>query len=307
MSGEGLFLITAATGKTGMHATSALIKRGLRVRALVRRFDGRSDQLAALGAEIAQGDLLDFDDVSSALAGVAGAYFCYPIDPGRLLEATAIFAQAATETGVRSVVNMSQISARREATSHAARQHWLAERLLDRFTFRTTHIRPTFFAEWLIAQWWRRDGEAVLRLPFGAGRHAPIAAADQGRFIAAVLANPEPHDRQTYPLCGPVELDHYEIASKLSHVLEIPVHYQPVEISEFAKALELQSRTPFLVQHISSVAQDYRDGIFSGANNLVEVVTGTPAMTVEEFARANRAAFDGPGLAARPAEMHVQS
>ncbi len=307
MPSEGLFLVTAATGKTGMHATAALIARGLRVRALAHQLDGRTDQLAALGAEIVQGDLLDLDDVSSALASVTGAYFCYPIDPGRLLEATAIFAQAATEAGVRVVVNMSQISARREAASHAARQHWLAERLLDRCTFTTTHIRPTFFAEWLTAQWSRHDGEAALRLPFGAGRHAPIAAADQGRFIAAVLANPESHNRQIYPLCGPVELDHYEIASKLSHVLEIPVHYEPVEITEFAKALELQGRTPFLVQHISSVAQDYRDGIFSGANNLVEVVTGTAAMTVEEFARANRAAFDGPGLAARPAEVHVQS
>lgn len=306
MFSEGLFLVTAATGKTGMAAAAALIERGLHVRALVHRLDERSDQLAALGAEIVRGDLLDLDDVSSALAGVSGAYFCFPIDPGRLLEATVTFAQAATEAGVRSVVNMSQISARRQATSHAARQHWLAERLLDRTTFITTHIRPTFFAEWLILQWSRRNDEAVLRLPFGAGRHAPIAAADQGRFVAAVLAEPEPHNRQIYPLCGPVELNHYEIASKLSHVLEIPVHYEPVEIPEFAEALESQGRTPFLVQHISSVAQDYRDGIFSGANNLVKVVTGTAAMTVEEFARANRAAFDGPGLAGRLAEVQAR-
>ena len=53
-----------------------------------------------------------------------------------------------------------------------------------------------------------------------------------------------------------------------------------------------------MVQHLSSVAQDYRNGIFSGANNLIEVVTGTPAMTVEEFARANRVAFERPGLVA---------
>jgi NAD(P)H dehydrogenase (quinone) len=299
MSSEPLFLVTAATGKTGMPAVAALRDRGLRVRALVHRADERADRLAALGADVVQGDLLDFDAVSAAVVGVTGAYFCYPIDPGRLLEATSIFAQAATEAGVRSVVNMSQISARREAKSQAARHHWLAERLLDRTTFITTHIRPTFFAEWLLMQWSRQNDEAVLRLPFAAGRHAPIAAADQGRFIAEVLANPSPHDRQIYPLCGPVELNHYEIAERLSQVLQIPVRYQPIEIPEFAKALTSQGRTPFLVQHLSSVAQDYRDGIFAGANNLVEVVTGTSAMTVDEFVRANRAAFDGPGLADR--------
>ena len=161
----------------------------------------------------------------------------------------------------------------------------------------TTHLRPTFFAEWLTSQWSRESDEAVLRLPFGTGRHAPIAAADQGRFVAAVLANPAPHDRQSYPLCGPVELDHYEIADKLSRVLDFRVRYQPIEIAEFAESLREQGRSEFTVQHLSSVAQDYRDGIFAGANNLVEVVTGTPAMTVEEFVRANRSAFEAPGLA----------
>jgi uncharacterized protein YbjT (DUF2867 family) len=73
------------------------------------------------------GDLQDFDAVSSAMVGVTAAYFCYPISPGGLLQATAFFAQAACEAGVHSIVNMSQISARREATSNAARQHWIAE------------------------------------------------------------------------------------------------------------------------------------------------------------------------------------
>jgi len=205
------------------------------------------------------------------------------------------------------VVNMSQISARREAKSHAARQHWLAERLLDRTTFITTHIRPTFFAEWLLMQWSRHNDEAVLRLPFADGRHAPIAAADQGRFVAAVLADPAPHDRQIYPLYGPVEMNHYEIADELSRVLQIPVHYDPVEIPAFAEALRSQGRTPFLVQHISNVAQDYRDGIFAGANNLVEVVTGMPALTVEEFVRANRSAFDDSGLAGRSGNTYSEA
>jgi NAD(P)H dehydrogenase (quinone) len=298
MSDE-LFLITAAAGKTGSEAVAALRERGLRVRALVRKVDHRSDRLAALGAEVVQGDLLDFADVSAAVVGVTGAYFCYPIAPGRLLEATSIFAQAATEAGVRSVVNMSQISARREAASNAARQHWLAERLLDRTTFMTTHIRPTFFAEWLTT-WWSRHGDvAVLRLPFGDGRHAPIAAVDQGRFVASVLAHPEPHDRQAYPLCGPIDLNHFEIADELSRTLGLSVRYEPIEITAFAEDLRALGLSEFLVQHLSSVAQDYRDGIFSGANNLVEVVTGRPALTVAEFAEANRPIFDGPGLAVR--------
>ena len=58
------------------------------------------------------------------------------------------------------------------------------------------------------------------------------------------------------------------------------------------EALDAQGYPPFLIQHLSSVAQDYQDGIFAGASNLIEVVTGTPAQSVEDFATANPAAFD---------------
>jgi NAD(P)H dehydrogenase (quinone) len=296
MSSDQQFLITAATGNTGAPTVKVLREAGHRVRAFVHRTDRRSEALAALGAEVVAGDLLDFHAVSSAMSGVDAAYFCYPIAPGNLLPATAIFAQAASEAGVQAVVNMSQISARREAKSHAAQQHWLAERLLDRSAFYTTHLRPTFFAEWLKWQWHRSDGEGVLRLPFGNGRHAPIAGRDQAGVIAAVLQNPAPHDRQIYPLVGAEELDHYAIADRTADTLGIPVRYEPIDIPTFAAALSAQGRTDFFVQHISSVAQDYQDGIFAGENNLVEVISGHKPMTVADYVNANRADFehDGP-------------
>lgn len=295
MSSDQLFLVTAATGNTGAPTVKILLDAGRRVRAFVHCVDHRSDALAAIGAEIVEGDLLDFRSVSSAMAGVDAAYFCYPIAPGTLLPATAIFAQTASEAGVDAVVNMSQISARRDAKSNAAQQHWLAERLLDRAAFKTTHLRPTFFSEWLKWQWLRNDGEGVLRVPFGTGRHAPISGVDQARVIAAILQNPAPHDRQVYPLVGDHELDHYGIAEEIADTLGIPVRYEPVDILAFAAALTAQRRTDFFVQHISSVAQDYQDGIFGGENNLVEVISGHKPMTVADYVNANRAEFDHDG------------
>src|ERR1700687_2269802 len=230
-----LFLITGATGKTGAPPVGLLRERGFRVRAFVHTLDDRATRLQEQGAEIIQGDLLDFDTVSSATVGVTAAYFCYPIDPPRLLDATAIFAQAASEAGVGAVVNMSQISARREAYQ-GARDHWIAERLLDRTHLMTTHLRPTLFADWLTWQWARHDGQGVLRLPFGNGRFTPIASVDLARVIAAILANPAPHDRQVYPLYGPEELDLFAIAQKMSQTLGIPVRYEPVDIETFAAA-----------------------------------------------------------------------
>jgi uncharacterized protein YbjT (DUF2867 family) len=295
MSSGQLFLITAATGNTGAPSVRILLDAGHRVRAFVHRVDKRSDSLAAIGAEIVEGDLLDFHAVSSAMSGVSAAYFCYPISPGDLLPATAIFAQAASEAGVEAVVNMSQISARRDAKSHAAQQHWLAERLLDRAAFRTAHLRPTFFAEWLKWQWLRTENEGVLQLPFGNGRHAPIAGRDQAGVIAAILQNPAPHDRQIYPLVGAQELDHYGIAEQMSDRLGLPVRYEPLDIPRYAAAMTAAGRSDFFVQHISSVAQDYQDGIFAGENNLVEVISGHKPMTVADYVTANRTEFGHDG------------
>ncbi|CQD03851.1 NmrA family protein [Mycobacterium lentiflavum] len=303
MSTEKLFLITGPTGNTGAPTVEILRAAGHRVRAFVHRIDHRSDALSALGAEVVEGDLLDFRAVSSAMTGVDAAYFCYPIAPGTLLPATAIFAQAASEAGVDAVVNMSQISARREAKSNAAQQHWLAERLLDRAAFKTTQLRPTFFAEWLKWQWQRDDNEGVLRLPFGHGRHAPISGADQARVIAAILQHPAPHDRQIYPLVGAHELDHYGIADEIADTLGLPVRYEPVSIPAFAAGLSAAGFPEFFVQHISSVAQDYQDGIFSGENNLVEVIGGHQPMTVADFVNANRTEFDRDGRFVRRGQL----
>jgi NAD(P)H dehydrogenase (quinone) len=295
MSDQKLFLITGATGKTGDTTVRLLLRRGHRVRAFAHREDARSKSLATAGAEIVVGDLLDFEAVSSAMEGVDGAYFCYPIAPG-LLEATAFFAQAAIAGGAKSAVNMSQISARRDAKSHAAQNHWIAERLLDRTPMLTAHVRPTFFAEWL-DRYWATDGTSgVIRLPMGDGRHAPIAGEDQAYVIAAILEDPKPHNRKVYPLFGPIELNQDGIAAALGEALGIPVRYEPIEIAEFSAGLTAKGFPEHLVQHLSNVVQDYRDGIFAGTNDYVQSIGGKTPMTVQEYVENHREAFshDGP-------------
>src|SRR5579871_6281501 len=118
------YLISGATGSTASKAVECLLQAGVKVRAFVHRQDERSAALSALGAELVTGDLLDFEAVRRAMEGVKGAYFVYPIKPG-ILQATAYFAQAAKEAGVDGIVNMSQKSAREDARSHAATDHWL--------------------------------------------------------------------------------------------------------------------------------------------------------------------------------------
>ena len=284
-------LITGATGATGGNAIKKLLELKVPVRALVHKVDERSEKLSSQGVEIVPGDLSDFEAVSEALKGITAAYFVFPVKVPGILEATAFFAQAAIEQGVGAIVNMSQISARRIAKSQAAQNHWIAELLWDRSGIPVTHLRPTFFAERLMYLSESIREKNMFPLPFGNARYAPIAAEDQGRVIAAILNDSAEHAGKIYPLYGPKELTQYDVADILTQVLARKITYVPMEIEPFKQVLKDMGFTPHFIQHISAVAQDCRDGVFSGTNDLVEKLTGQKPLQLVDYIAKHKAAF----------------
>jgi NAD(P)H dehydrogenase (quinone) len=71
-------LVTRSTGATGSKTVKFLIDAGAGVRAFVHREDERSAALAAQGAEIVRGDLLDFRGRSRGPRPNAGRVLCVP-------------------------------------------------------------------------------------------------------------------------------------------------------------------------------------------------------------------------------------
>jgi uncharacterized protein YbjT (DUF2867 family) len=87
-------------------------------------------------------------------------------------------------------------------------------------------------------------------------------------------------------------MNYTEIAAAMSDVLGAKIEYAPTSIEVFKDKMEnLYKFPPFLVQHLVEVAQNYRDGIFSGTNDSVEKITGTPALSVPAFIEKYRSAF----------------
>src|SRR6185437_7570762 len=238
--GSTRFLIVGAAGShgaTGNHAARQLLARGLIVRAFVRQVDQRAEQLKELGAELFVGDLHDFLGVRAALEGVQRAYFTYPVADG-LLAATTVFAVAGQQTGLQSIVNMSQITARPDHASPAARQHWLAERVLDWSAIGVTHLRPPFFLENLFNVAAPTLGsEGKLNLPYGQGRHAPVAGEDIARVAVGILTDPAAHQGKTYVPTGPASLSMTDQASIFSRVLGRSVDYVDIPVEDWRQAL----------------------------------------------------------------------
>jgi uncharacterized protein YbjT (DUF2867 family) len=307
MANEERILVTGAggaVGSTGNHAVRQLLAKKLAVRAFVHRDDQRAERLRHLGAEIVVGDLLDYRTVLGALRGVRRAYFTYPIAPG-LLEATTVLAAAGKQEGLEFIVNMSQITARPDHPSPAARQHWLGERILDWSGIAVTHLRPPFFLENLIpfaAETIRSEG--VIRLPYGTGRHAPVGGEDLARVIVAVLASPTSHAGKTYVPTGPQSLSIAEMAAVFTRVLGRPVRYFELPLERWRDVLNaLPARSPHLVEHLLRVAEAHQRGEFDAVTDVVEKIGGAAPKRLDAFVAENRGFFEG-GAGAEMRTVH---
>jgi len=296
-------LVTGAAGgrqgSTGNRVAKLLLQRGLKVRALVRHVDNRSESLRKFGAEVIPGDLLDPDRVRKALQGIKRAYFTYPVDDG-LLEATAIFAIAARESSTEMVVNMSQLQNTSVAPSFRNLQHRLADQIFDWAHVGAVHLNaPPFFenVRALIAKT-VSDQDTVL-LPWGDGNAVIplVAAEDCARVAAALLSAPDAPDQKRYELVGETPTVN-EITSVLSAVLNRPIRYVDIPDERWVQAVQDRINRHAL-EHLSSLWRFFRtSGIRKGEsgfaiNGAIERLTGVTPQTLEQFFRLNLESFVG--------------
>ncbi|HET6734083.1 hypothetical protein [Mycobacterium sp.] len=171
--------------------------------------------------------------------------------------------------------------------SRQHRLHWLAEQVMNWSGVPVIHVRPTVFLDnpiftWLAAASLRERN--VLGLPFGAGRTSPIAVSDVARVVSTVLLDPVGRIGDVYELTGPVSLDIDGLAAQYARALSRPITGADIPhdtwVEEVLKPLGLPAHVQ---QHLATMAQLHRAGRYDRATKDVEKVTGTPALTVEQY------------------------
>jgi NAD(P)H dehydrogenase (quinone) len=172
--------------------------------------------------------------------------------------------------------------------------HWISEQIFNWSGVPVTHLRPTLFAEWAL-YWTDLIKSGTLRLPFGTGKHAPIAAEDQARVITKILLAPDEHKGKVYPLYGEKEYTFPEIAIEIGKVIGKPVGYEQVDTWTLkrlaANSARPTHRNDTLWQHFAEIAKDHQNGVFAGTNDLVEKIGGKRPIGLAEFLEAHRSAF----------------
>jgi uncharacterized protein YbjT (DUF2867 family) len=295
-------LVTGAAGgsqgSTGRHIANLLLEQGISVRALVHKLDARSDSLRRRGVEVVEGDLMNPASVRSALQDIKRAYFTYPVADG-LLEATAIFAAAARDTGTELVVNNSQFQGTPEAPSFRNLQHRLADGIFDWAQVGAVHLQAPPYYENVRALVSKSVSEKnTVFLPWGDGRAVfpLVGAEDVSRVAAALLGNPNTPSRRAYELIGEVPTVN-EIVETLGRVLHRSVRYVQITDEQWAEAVK-DRLNPHALDHLSHLWQYFRSGIAAGAEgyhitDTVRVLTGKDPLSLEQFFESNAEALGG--------------
>lgn len=229
--------VTGATGFVGRHVIRSLIKRGRRVRALIRDARTAHRTLPETGVDLILGDVLAPDALGALVEGSAALVHLVGIrreQPGGVtfeklhVAATRHAVTAARRAGVTRYVQMSALGARPDAVTEYHRTKWRAELIVRDSGLAWTILRPSLIlgadGEFLqMARGWARGTEPPRRfMPYfckptpGVGEPVPdrcdrsalvqpIWVEDVARAVAESLDREAPIG-EVEPLVGPEAL-----------------------------------------------------------------------------------------------------
>jgi NAD(P)H dehydrogenase (quinone) len=93
-----------------------------------------------------------------------------------------------------------------------------------------------------------------------------------------------------------------EQASVIGRALGRPVEYVDIPVEDWRQILShLDSMSPYLIEHLSRVAETHQHGGFDAVTDVVQTIGGVPPQSLEAFIRQNQTVFGGPQEARRNA------
>jgi uncharacterized protein YbjT (DUF2867 family) len=269
------------------------LAKGIPVRTLVRKVDDRSERLRALGADVIEGDFLDYHSIERATQGVSSVYFAYPVQEG-LLEATTIMADASRKAGVTRLIDMVMLVSSPDAPTPRMRENYLSERIFEWAGIGAAHVRATVFYEnmrALTAATIARDGSILL--PWGSeSTSVPLVSAQDVAGVAVgLLTGPSLKPASSFPVIGDV-LTLRDIVATFQQVLDRNVRYQEVPDKAWADAALSRGYNPHAVEHLSKLWQALRAGIgtYEVPDTILKLAGKSPK-TFEEFLQEQKDAF----------------
>lgn len=231
-----MYAVAGVSGQTGSIAAEELIRRGKKVRAIVRSA-AKGERWKGKGAEVAIADVDDADSLGRALTGCEGAYLLIPPDMGstdpigRAQRLGDTYARAAKASGIRHVVFLSSMGAQHSSGTGPIRGVHEVEKRLHGAGLGLTFLRPTYFFENWTSSLDPAVSDGVFPSFIPADHRFPqIATKDIGVAAADALLNPS-QGRSIVELAGPQDYTPREMAAVVGSIIgkDVQVSVGPLE------------------------------------------------------------------------------
>ncbi|MEO8383321.1 MAG: NmrA family NAD(P)-binding protein [Acidobacteriota bacterium] len=260
-----MYAVMGVTGHTGSVVAEELMRRGKKVRVIVRSAE-KGESWKAKGAEVAIASVDDAKALGAALSGVDGAYLLSPPDmtstdmTARGRTVGDVFAEAIRISGVPHVVFLSSIGAQHETGTGPIRSlHQIEQRLLP-LGINLTLLRPTYFVE----NWGASlgpvaaDGVFPTFLPADL-RFPQIASKDIG-VVAADALEHHAQGVRILELAGPADYTPAEVAASVGRILG-----KEIKLAEAPLDAVVPTFTSFgISEHLAGLYREMYEGLISG-------------------------------------------
>ncbi|MDB4972503.1 MAG: hypothetical protein JWN48_844 [Myxococcaceae bacterium] len=236
-----MFVVAGSSGQTGSVVADTLLRRGERVRLIVRDA-AKVEAFRARGAEVLEVDLLDARALTDALRGARGAYLLVPpsmtatdvLDLHRSLITS--LAQAVAAAQPAHVVCLSAIGAQQEPPVGPVASLQRLEQELKRVASDLTVVRAAYFMESLATSLPGLSSDVFPTFLRADLPIAMVATKDVGAVAARALLQGASGQR-VIELEGPRCYSAIEAASELSSLVSRPIRVQEQPESELVPRL----------------------------------------------------------------------
>jgi NAD(P)H dehydrogenase (quinone) len=276
-----LIAVTGATGQVGERVARRLADRGVSQR-LVVRDSSRAPRLPGALVAVAA-SYSDNAAMRTALTGVYTLFLVSGRESADRVQHHVDAVDASVAAGVQRIVYLSFLNAAPDATFTLARQHFQTEQYIRSTGLPFTFLRPSLYLD-SMPRYAGEDG--FLSGPADGGKGAFIARDDIAE-VAAVVLTSEGHEGKAHDLTGREALTLTEVAEKLSRVTGRTIAFQDETLEE-----AWESRAGYDAPHFEKEGwiTSYlaiATGEMGPASDIVERLTGMPALTLYEFLERN--------------------
>jgi uncharacterized protein YbjT (DUF2867 family) len=255
---SNILTIFGATGHQGSsvinHVLNDLeLSQKYKIRAVTRNVDSSKAKQLQEKVEVVRGDMQDRESLEAALTGTHTVFIVtVPSLESNAVEAEfniiKTVADIAVEKGVKYIIfstltSFSDISGGKynkvyPFDAKARAEQYIRSLPVKSAFFSAGSFMENFEEQSFIGPIKQSDGTYVLERPISAKARLPLIAAveDSGKFIGAILADPDKYEGKTF--CAATALyDFEEICATISKVTGKTVVYRQVSVEEFRKKI----------------------------------------------------------------------